>query len=354
MIMHNPAQRKKLWMKCVLALLFLLSNHSFGQDIAVSIDPRPDDCPAPLKLLLGEYGTGTSPYLILEHDGSLFLSGEQRAPVKLRRTSQRTFIAAPEGSLPRGEIVFEGPINERPTSVLIGRSRFTRRAFDGEDGSTFTIEPLHSYETLRRRAEQAKPPEEQGSFVPSSLVDIRSLDSSVFYDIRYATTNNFMQQQFYSQAKAFLQLPAANAFIRAHQWLETFGYGLLIHDAYRPWTVTKMFWDATPRELKNFVANPATGSRHNRGCAVDVTLYDRTTGEPVDMVSGYDEFSPRSYPDYAGGTSIQRWHRTLLRTALEREGFDVYHSEWWHFDYQDWKKYKIQNMTFEDLARRTR
>ncbi len=154
---------------------------------------------------------------------------------------------------------------------------------------------------------------------------------------------------FYKQPRAFMQRPAAEAVVRANQKLKTRGLGLLIHDAYRPWFVTKMFWDATPAELKDFVANPANGSRHNRGCAVDLTLYDLETGQPIQMVAGYDEFSARSFPLYPGGTSRQRWYRDLLRRTMEAEGFTIYEYEWWHFDYQDWKQYRIGNLTFEQI-----
>lgn len=146
-----------------------------------------------------------------------------------------------------------------------------------------------------------------------------------------------------------MQRPAAEAVVRANARLKQRGLGLLIHDAYRPWHVTKMFWDATPDDLKDFVANPAKGSRHNRGCAVDITLYDLKTGNPIQMVAGYDEFSPRSFPLYPGGTSRQRWYRELLRQTMESEGFSVYEYEWWHFDYKDWKKYRIGNVTFEEI-----
>src|SRR5439155_2616777 len=108
-------------------------------------------------------------------------------------------------------------------------------------------------------------------------------------------------------------------------------------------------WDAPPPQDHIFVADPATGSRHNRGCAVDLTLYDRATGAVVPMVGGYVEFSDRSYPDYMGGTSRQRWHRELLRRAMEAQGFTVYEAEWWHFDYKDWKKYPIGNRPFEQI-----
>ena len=124
----------------------------------------------------------------------------------------------------------------------------------------------------------------------------------------------------------------------------------MIHDAYRPWQVTKLFWEATPDSGRSFVADPAKGSKHNRGAAVDLTLYELATGKPVKMVGGYDEFSARSYPDYQGGTSLESWHRELLRGAMETEGFTVFEFEWWHFDYRDWKEYPIINRPFEELA----
>ena len=124
---------------------------------------------------------------------------------------------------------------------------------------------------------------------------------------------------------------------------------LLVHDAYRPWRVTKMFWDATPESGQIFVADPSKGSKHNRGCAVDLTLYELATGRPVKMVGGYDEFSPRSFPAYPGGTSLERWHRELLRRAMQAQGFTVYEFEWWHFDHRDWPKYSILNLPFDAI-----
>jgi D-alanyl-D-alanine dipeptidase len=181
-------------------------------------------------------------------------------------------------------------------------------------------------------------------------VEVATLDPTVHLEIRYATSNDFLGTPVYSQARAFLQRSAAQALLHVQQKLQPLGYGLLIHDAYRPWYVTKIFWDATPPEGKIFVADPAQGSRHNRGCAVDLTLYDLTTGKPVEMPGTYDEMSPRSFPDYPGGTSLQRWHRDLLRRAMESEGFTVYASEWWHFDYKDWREYPILNVPFEKLG----
>ncbi len=193
------------------------------------------------------------------------------------------------------------------------------------------------------------PPAEHGDFRQPDLVELVHLDPTIKLDIRYAGTNNFMSTPFYTQARAFLQRPAAEALVRAHRKLKALGYGLLIHDAYRPWFVTKMFWDGTPTDKHEFVADPSQGSRHNRGCAVDLTLYDLATGKAIQMTGGYDEMSTRSYPDYLGGTSNQRWHRDLLRRIMEEEGFRVYDFEWWHFDYKDWAKYPILNKRFEAL-----
>jgi D-alanyl-D-alanine dipeptidase len=134
-----------------------------------------------------------------------------------------------------------------------------------------------------------------------------------------------------------------------HKDLAKDGYGLLIHDAYRPWHVTKMFRDATPGKFHHFVADPLQGSRHNRGCAVDLTLYDLKTGKVIEMPGGYDEMTDRSYPDYLGGTSLQRRHRDRLRSAMEKHGFKVYEAEWWHFDFHDWRSYPILNSRFEEL-----
>src|SRR5258707_401942 len=179
--------------------------------------------------------------------------------------------------------------------------------------------------------------------------DVTSLAPNLHLDLRYATSNDFLGTPVYTQARAFLQRPAAEAMQHALLRLKPLGYALLIHDAYRPWYVTKIFWDATPPEGKIFVADPAQGSRHNRGCAVDLTLYDLATGKPIEMPGTYDEMSPRSFPNYPGGTSLQRWHRELLRWAMESEGFAVYEAERWHFDYQDWREYPILNVPFEKL-----
>ncbi len=216
----------------------------------------------------------------------------------------------------------------------------------------FRIEPTRPIEELRRQALQAPPPVETGDFLQPDLVELSSLDPTLQFDIRYASDHNFLGVAVYQHPMAFLQRPAALALLAAHRELSSRGLGLLVFDGYRPWYVTKIFWDATPPDLSEYVANPADGSRHNRGCAVDLTLYDLRSGRPLPMPSGYDEFSERAHLDYRGGSEQTRANRERLQEVMQEHGFLPYASEWWHFDYRDWKKYPILNVSFEELDRR--
>src|SRR5215475_3649392 len=138
--------------------------------------------------------------------------------------------------------------------------------FGQQSGHIFRITPLRPVSDLRKEALAAHPPVEHGRFLPSGLVDVAKLDPGIHLEIRYATRDNFLSAPVYTSARAFLQRPAAEAVLRAHRELMQQGYGLLIFDGYRPWYVTKIFWDATPADKHEFVANPAEGSPHNRGC----------------------------------------------------------------------------------------
>lgn len=198
----------------------------------------------------------------------------------------------------------------------------------------------------------AGPPREKGTFRKPDLVELVALDPTIKLDIRYATANNFVGRPVYTEARAFLQRPAAEALVRAHHALNETGYGLLVFDGYRPWSVTKLFWDVTPRSKREFVANPKEGSKHNRGCAVDLSLYDLRTGSEVKMPSAYDEMSPRSYPGYAGGTAEERERRDLLRAAMEAQGFTVEPNEWWHFNCKEWREYPILDIPFSAIPSR--
>lgn len=181
------------------------------------------------------------------------------------------------------------------------------------------------------------------------LVEIQKLDKTIRLDIRYATDRNFTGKAVYTEAKAFLQRPAAEALVRVHRRLKKLGYGLIVFDGYRPWSVTKLFWEVTPEHLRSFVADPAKGSRHNRGCAVDLSMYVLKTGAVVEMPSEYDEMTERAHIDYTGGTTQSRMLRDLLRKEMEAEGFKVLDVEWWHYDYKLWNQYPILDIEFSKI-----
>jgi len=320
-----------------------------GDTLRLAPNPKPQPPSPSLDSLIGEYGWDHDVLYVLERDGQLFAQIEWFALYPLVAVSD-TAYRFPDYGLYAGEpVVFVRGADGRPAAALVAGVRFPRRAVGPEAGVTFRITPLKPVEELRRDALAMRPPPRPRGLRAPDLVDLTTLDSRIRLDIRYATTNDFMGAAMYTTARAFLQRPAALALAKAARWLEARGYGLLIHDAYRPWYVTRMFWDATPDSLRIFVADPAQGSHHNRGCAVDLTLYDLVTGQPVGMVGGYDEFSPRSFADYPGGTGLQRWYRALLRRAMEAQGFTVYGAEWWHFDYKDWPTYPVLNVRFEEV-----
>jgi D-alanyl-D-alanine dipeptidase len=126
---------------------------------------------------------------------------------------------------------------------------------------------------------------------------------------------------------------------------------LLVYDGYRPWSVTKVFWDSVSGDKRNFVADPQLGSRHNRGCAVDLSLYELASGQVIPMPTEYDEMTTRAYPDYSGATPASRNYRDRLRTAMTAEGFTVHPREWWHYDYRDWPEYGVLDVPFTALHR---
>ncbi|MEK7818412.1 MAG: serine hydrolase [Bacteroidota bacterium] len=313
-------------------------------------NPKPKDAPNNFKGLIGEYGYSHLPLFIYERFGKLSAIIELTETNPLDEISKNEFAFPTNYNMYESEkIIFKRDKNGKAISATTATINFPRRKIIGELDETFSITPLKTINELENIAKNSTPPIEEGK-LEADLVEISSLEKSFKYDIRYASPNNFMRNKFYSSAKAFLQKPAADALIKATQFLKKYGYGILVFDAYRPWYVTKMFWEGTPTAQKIFVADPEKGSRHNRGCAIDISLYDLKTGKQIEMVGQYDEMSERSFPDYVGGTSLQRWHRELLRTAMEENGFDVYEFEWWHFDFRGWKNYPILNKTFEEIS----
>ena len=336
----------KIKRNLVVALIALSLTSSIVAQLNQS---KPAPAPTRWRGLIGEYGPDDNIAIVLEKDGTLFALFKRGRLEPLTEVSRNLFRFTVQNE--DRPVVFTFDRRGRATQVAFDSVVLTRRNIEPESGNQLRITPLRPVPELMKEALAAQPPAETGDFLQTDLVELRKLDSTIRLEVRYATTNNFLATKFYTKARAFMQRPAGEALVRAHRKLKQQGYGLLIHDAYRPWYVTKIFWDATPEDKKWFVANPSRGSRHNRGCAVDLTLYNLRTGKPIEMVSTYDETTSRAHSDYPGGTSLQRWHRELLRKALEAEGFAINSDEWWHFDYKDWQKYRIGNVRFEEIGR---
>jgi D-alanyl-D-alanine dipeptidase len=314
---------------------------SWPREAENAMAPKPPKPSAAARVLVGEYESpsaapgGPVHLYVLENDAKLWTIADRGEPkVLVELGGSARVVKKPDGSV---------------AAIELDGIMYNRLQVGPEGGGQLRVSPIRNVAEVLKESATVSPPAETGTFKPADLVELTTLDPTIKLDIRYATTNNFLGSVFYSQARAFAQRSAAEAAVRAHKALKPFGYGLLIHDGYRPWSVTRTFWECTPLEKKWLVANPASGSKHNRGAAIDLTLYDLSTGAVVEMPSTYDESTPRAYAFYPGGTGLQRWHRALLRRLMEAEGFTVNPEEWWHFDYKDWKSYAIGNVPFDRL-----
>ncbi len=359
--MNKSLERlSQVLLACLCVLLVVAPVHSqTAATTAASLtpDPKPADAPLEWKHLVGIYNDNKTSTIILERDGELIWKLPVKTAWNKTGRLEWSIYINPNGDLDAQtremmvSLLFVPAHDSQGnvTQIASGQLILKRTDAGADPAHFFHVTPTKPVDGLRAAALAAKPPEEAGPFRKPELVELITLDSAFHLDIRYAQSNNFLSTPLYTQARAFMQRPAAEALLRVLHKLQPLGYGLLIHDAYRPWYVTKLFWDATPPEEHSFVADPQKGSKHNRGCAADLALYDLATGEVIEMPGLYDEMSPRSYPTFPGGTALQRWHRDLLRRAMESEGFTVDQNEWWHFDYKDWKLYPILNVPFEKL-----
>ncbi len=194
--------------------------------------------------------------------------------------------------------------------------------------------------TEEYRAQVAENPDMQ-------LVDLEKHIEGILLDIRYATEDNFTGEVIYTEPKAFLRRPVADALKRVQDSLAHYGLGLLVYDAYRPYAATVKFFEVYPDP--DFVADPRYGSRHNRGCAVDVTLIDLATGLEIPMPTDYDEFTERAHPEYMNFPEEVIANRSFLFEIMAHHGFTHYPTEWWHFDYNGWEAFPLMDLSFEEL-----
>ena len=176
------------------------------------------------------------------------------------------------------------------------------------------------------------------------LVDFVQLHPAAILDVRYATPDNFTHQAVYPTARCLLRRSAAERLAEAAVEFEGMGLRLKVFDCYRPLSVQRRFWALVPDE--RYVADPAKGSRHNRGAAVDVSLAD-AGGRELPMPTGYDDFSQRAHRDWAGAPAEAAKNRALLERVMARHGFVGLATEWWHFDAAGWEKFPVEDVPFE-------
>ena len=179
------------------------------------------------------------------------------------------------------------------------------------------------------------------------LVEIKQYVPGIVLDIRYATTNNFTHQRMYKQAKAFARLPVVLALKDVEADLKKRGLGIKIFDAYRPYAITVKFYETTADT--NFVADPRKGSKHNRGCALDLSLVDLKTGKELDMPTGFDSFSKKAAANYADLPKPEIDNRELLKAVMQAHGFKVISTEWWHYDFDGWERFSLLDIPFASI-----
>ncbi|MFC4312244.1 serine hydrolase [Steroidobacter flavus] len=310
---------------------------------------RPAEPTADLAGFVGEYGWPHNILRVYERDGDVYARVEWSQHYKLEKAGKDAYRFPAAGLYANEELRFTR--DERGIGAAANLSGVVMPHRDlGAETEIRSRANAPFIAALVANARKMSPPAQPANLRKPDLVEVNKLEPTTKLDVRYATTENFMGAPFYDSPRFFMQRPAASGLIRAHRKLAEQGFGIVLIDGYRPWYATRMFWDAVPPESRPFVADPSQGSRHNRGCAADISMFELATGKTVEMAGRYDEPSARSSPLYVGGTSLQRWRRDLLKNAMEAEGFDVYVNEWWHFDYGEWRNYPVMNVDFNEIG----
>lgn len=329
-----------------------------GAELALAAVPN--DAPKDIKYILGFYYGNGENILIRENNGRLEL---------LYRTAQEDRSFASANLYPLSKVHFDsytlqesGPMSNTEAGVRFERdtdgygiscrvggntySRYFLGITQGERAKPFRLEERSAEDWAKLRAEAAKAavPAALAAGEQAQLVDAASVAGLKVNSV-YAGSDNLFGAPLYSTPKLFVAKDAAAALGRVQQRLAAYGYGLVLWDAYRPWSVSKLANLALPEGKKDMLEDPEVkGSVHNTGNAVDVGLYSLDSGEELDMGCGFDEPSLRQYASYAGGTSRERYLRSLLREEMELQGFKGIEMEWWHFEFGDCSKFAHLNV----------
>ena len=343
---------KKYFSFILLLLLLVLPCLVFAQPVAPSSD---------IQALLGLYQTEGDNIIIREREGWLellygvtaedypFNQSNVYQMRKKRYDEYELVTANPRDYRAVLDLKFERDKSGRGITCIIDKQRYSRIFFAGENDNDFKVTLTQSIEVLRKNVQSVVLPNQQNSLAEAKLVNLAAKDQQIRINMIYATDKNFVGTVVYENTGAYLDEQAVDALSRVNRKLAEYGYGLVIWDAYRPWYISKLLHDALPENDKRLLESPETGSPHNKGLSVDVSLYDIATGKELDMISGFDELSFRAYSKFQGGSGLDRFRRDLLRQIMEKEGFTGVAHEWWHFDYQGFTNYRLLNVPFSQL-----
>jgi D-alanyl-D-alanine dipeptidase len=182
----------------------------------------------------------------------------------------------------------------------------------------------------------------------ADIVDLREVSPHIIVDMKYATEDNFTKKRLYDSNTCFLRKSTAAKLDAVQKELEGMNLGLKVWDCYRPLAIQRVLWAILPDE--RYVANPETGSRHNRASAVDVTLVD-SQGKELQMPTGFDDFSVRADHHYQDLPEQAIRNRGLLKGLMEKAGFIPLPEEWWHYDDEKWMQFDLMDIRFQDLLK---
>ena len=316
--------------------------------------------PKDVRYLLGMYYGNASVFLVRENKGNLEIAFHSDAEDKdfsfanifpLKKVRFDSYTLKEDGPILSAEapVHFERDTDGNGIVCKIGGKRFARNFFPGEGNKIYRVEVSGDYNALKEAARQAAVPVKLQQGKAAKLVSVRAAVPSAKIALRYTGADTIFGISLHDAADAFMDSEAANALQKASEKLAAYGYGLLIWEAYRPWYVSKLASDLMPKDKKNMLPLPDRGEDRNTGRTIDVSLYDLQTGEPVDMISDFDEVSVRQFPGFTGGTERQRNLRDLLVSVMQDAGFVQGKEEWWHFSYGDTKDWQHLNIPYEQI-----
>ena len=351
--MMKKIQLNKILISVSMLTAFLLV---YPEPVILAAKPVPKD----VSYLLGMYYGNASAFLLREEKGVLQIvyhtDREDRDfsmgnVFPLKKVRFDSYTLNEEGPLLSAEapVHFERDAEGNGIVCKIGGKRFARNFFPGEGNNVFRIETNGDYTTLKDAAAKAVPPAGLLKGQAGRLVRIRSVVSNVKFDLRYAGANNIFGVPLYEAAEAYAEAETADALKKAADKLALHGYGILVWEGYRPWYVSKLASDLLPKDKKGMLPIPDKGEDRNTGRTVDVSLYELSSGEAVNMISDFDEVSVRQFPAFTGGTERQRSLRDLLVSVMKECGFTQGREEWWHFSLGDTAGWQHLNIPYGQI-----